>query len=146
MNLDQIKNQIQALLKIAKISDEEKKNLLGKLPASTQDQLEALKTNLMQQVTVDVYFDMIEEFEEDDHLLDESDLDELVNKIIKRLDDTQAVVFTDAELASIRQNLQDIQQKVASTAVKTQPQAPQQAPVQTPMAPKPVTPPTLPAA
>lgn len=143
--MDQIRNQINTLIKIAKISDEEKKTILAKLVSLNEDQLNRMKRNLMQQVAVDIFFDSLEELEKDDRLLDEAAVTEIENKIIAKFEETQQLILTESELSEIRQNLQTMQQKVASTAVKTQPQAAQQAPVQTPMAPKSVALPTPPA-
>ncbi len=115
MNIEQLQSQIKALLDIVKISQEEKTNLFSKLSTSTLEQLEALRTNLMQQVVIDIYFDEVEKLENSEYLLDDSDLDEMTNKIITRLEETKNLVFTEAEINQIRQNLVDVQKVPAST-------------------------------
>lgn len=146
MDQNQLTHQIKLLLGIAKISAEEKTSLEQKLPTATDVQLNALHDNLLQQVMIDIFFDELEALEKSNQLYDEDDIDLIEQKVVDKLETTLSTVFTEAELATIRQNLQTIQQKVATT---TQPQsapvAPQQAPVQTPPVPQPVVPPVQPA-
>lgn len=134
MNIEQLQSQIKVLLNIAKITPEEKTSLLERLPSASQDQLEKLRLNLMRQVSVDIFFDALEEAEKDNRIFDEEVLEEVQNKIIAKFEEVGHNFYTQSEITEIRQNLQAMQQKVAgsASAPSSESTIPQQAPVQNP--------------
>lgn len=140
MNDDQLRNQITAYVNIVKIPQENKDKILSKLPTSTPEQLEDVKTILMQQMVFDVFFDEIEKFQNSEKLMDETDYEELFQTIVKKMEDAQQVVLTEAELNQIRSSLQGIQQN-ASASAPASVSAPSVQPVMpTPVSPVPVAP------
>lgn len=140
MNNNQLNHQITSLLKIAKIPDEEKVKISSKLPSLSVDQLERLKANFMQQISMDIFFDSYEELQKENKILDDEAVDEIEKRIAKKFEETQELIITDSELSSIRQSLQTVQQKVVNPMIANNPISPTQPVVPIPAVPEPIAP------
>ncbi len=105
MDQEKLKQKITALLKIAKISDEEKKFLLEKLPTSTPEQLTKLEDNLHRQIAVDAHLEALEKLEKDDKILTSNDYQDMEKEIATKLLAAQDSAFTQTEIADIRSKL-----------------------------------------
>jgi hypothetical protein len=112
MDTNNLSHQITSLIKIAKIPDEEKTKISSQLPSLSIDQLERLKANFIQQISIDIFFDSYEELQKENKILDDAAVDEIEKRIAKKFEETQELIITDSELSSIRQSLQAVQQKV----------------------------------
>lgn len=116
MDTNLLKQQIMSYVKVTSFSQEDKEKILSKLPDSTSDQLESLKTIMMQQMVMDAFMDETEKLQVSNKLLDETDLEEMYQRVVKKIEDTQSSVLTEAELNQIRNSLQGISQSVSASA------------------------------
>lgn len=121
MDTNNLSHQITSLLKIAKIPDEEKGKISSQLPTLSLDQLERMKVNLLQQISVDIFFDSYEEMQKENKILDDEAVNEIEKRITKKFEETEELIITDTELSSIRQSLQTVSQKVANPQVPVNP-------------------------
>ncbi|MBI2611576.1 hypothetical protein HYW54_02400 [Candidatus Gottesmanbacteria bacterium] len=118
MTNEELINKIRGLLKVAKISQEEKDEILAKIETIDAGRLGKLHDNLLQQIMIDIYFEFLDEVDNDERLLDDEDINEFVQKLKEKLEKVESNLLSETEVEQIRQNLKSIQQNAQQSVVE----------------------------
>lgn len=119
MDIERLKSEVKTLLDMVKIPDEEKNDLRGKLESSTSEQLEQLKDNLLRQATADIYLDFMDEINKSDKMLDESQEQEILQKLHEQVEMLKGKIITSSEIDNLKKQLADLTQQLQSKGQPT---------------------------
>jgi hypothetical protein len=134
MDKNSLIQKIKLFITIAKLPQQDASFILGKLDSSTQQQLEKVHDNLLEQIVINMYFEFLDEIDAEKRLMTEEVEEELLKKFDARFDQVSENLLTETELNQVRGHIQAIQTQAT--------QAMQPSTTPTPIAPTPVATPT----